>query len=95
MNPFPIEVPEPTRDATPASSHWQTTSEMIIPETRKELHRELRREIEQVKGNLLAAAMRVSTLKNRLDGLESQMTQRSSVDDTRLQRNTWPAEASS
>ncbi len=76
VSPFPVEIAETTRGATPVSSHWQTTSELIIPETSEALRLELRGEIEQVKGDLFGAAMGVSALKDRLDGLESQMTQK-------------------
>lgn len=76
MNPFPVEVPVPAREALPAPAHWSSANETKTPEAYDGLRQELRGEIEEVKSDLFGAAMGVSALKDRLDGLESQMSQK-------------------
>ena len=77
MNPFPVDVPGAASEARTASGHWAMTNESLSPDAAfNGVRLELKGEIEQVKGDLFGAAMGVSALKDRLDGLESQMTQK-------------------
>lgn len=76
MSPFPVEVPVSAREALPAPGHWSSANEIKTSEAYEGLRQELRGEIEEVKSDLFGAAMGVSALKDRLDGLESQMSQK-------------------
>lgn len=77
QSPFPTapaHQSQPLFPSAPATSYdtWHASVEQTeVPQTLETLKQELQHEIEQVKADLFGAAMGVSALKDRLDGVES------------------------
>ena len=76
-SPFPVapvQQSQPLFPSAPVVNHepWHASvDQMEAPQSLEMLKEELQHEIEQVKADLFGAAMGVSALKDRLDGMES------------------------
>ncbi len=81
MPPQPVQAPMPAPPPNqpvmaPAPAHEGWHGGPLVSREMALLEQELKAEIDQVKSDLFGAAMGVSALKDRIDGLEGQMTHR-------------------